>query len=106
MMGNIGKFKITAILVICIGVAFYTIRVFISEDRSNNISRLGVSFLSGNYKVTYAGYSGDKVWFVKSGKVTSVPDKGYYFFWVSDSKSDNKKYVQVPINDTYIEEIN
>lgn len=106
MMANIGKLKIAAILIVCIGVAFYTIRIFISEDRVNNINRLGVSFLSGDYKVTYAGYSGDKTWVVTNGKVTSDPAKGYYFFWVSDLKTNNKKYIQVPMANTYIEEIN
>ena len=106
MIGNFGKFKVAAILLFLIALAFYTVQFFISEDRSNNISRLGISFLSGDYRVTYTGYNGDKIWFVKDGKVTSVPGKGYYFFWVSDPKSGNKQYVQVPMTNTYIEEVN
>ncbi|MFT6386923.1 MAG: hypothetical protein ACJAUP_000292 [Cellvibrionaceae bacterium] len=106
MMKNISKLKIAAILIVCIGVTFYVVRAFISEDRANKISRLGVSYLSGDYRVTYTGFSGDKIWVIQNGKVTSDPAKGYYFFWVRDLKNNNKKYVQVPIANTYIEEIN
>ena len=75
------------------------------EDRVNQISRLGVSYLDGDYRVTYTSYSGDKTWFVRNSKVTSEPAKGYYFFWTHDSKTNTKRYVQVPIANTYIEEI-
>jgi hypothetical protein len=44
-----------------------------------------------------------KSWIVREGKVTTEPDKGYYYFWaVVNGKS---MYVQTPINRSYIEEI-
>lgn len=74
-----------------------------SEEQQNKISRLGVSWLEGNYKVTYADGEHVKSWVVRDSKVTSEADKGYYFFWVlQDGK---KRYVQTPIARTYIEEI-
>ncbi len=74
-----------------------------SEEQQNKLSRLGVSWLEGNYKVTYADGTHVKEWIVVDGKVTSEPSKGYYFFWATiDGK---KKYVQTPIGRSYIEEI-
>ena len=40
---------------------------------------------------------------VQDGKVTSEPEKGYYYFWVVEQ--GKKRYVQTPIARTYIEEI-
>ena len=74
-----------------------------SEEQQNKLSRLGVSWLEGDYRVTYADGSHVKSWVVEDGKVTSEPQKGYYFFW---AKVDGKKiYVQTPIGRTYIEEM-
>jgi hypothetical protein len=74
-----------------------------SEEQQNKLSRLGVSWLEGDYKVTYADGSHVKSWIVKDAKVTSEPQKGYYYFW---ARVDGKKvYVQTPIGRTYIEEI-
>ena len=62
-----------------------------------------MTFLEGDYRVTYADGSHVKSWEVHDGKVTSEPEKGYYYFWI---KVDGKKhYVQTPIALTYIEEI-
>lgn len=75
-----------------------------SEEQQNKISRLGVTWLEGDYRVTYADGSHVKSWIVKGGKVTTEPAKGYYYFW---ARVDGKKvYVQTPIGRTYIEEIN
>ncbi len=74
-----------------------------SQEQQNRISRIGVSWLEGNYRVTYAAGSHVKVWEVRDGKVTSEPDKGYYYFWVTDN--GKKYYVQTPIVRTYIEEL-
>ena len=74
-----------------------------SEEQQNKISRLGVSWLEGNYKVTYADGSHSKSWIVHEGKVTSEPGKGYYFFWATEK--GKKFYVQTPIERSYIEEI-
>ena len=74
-----------------------------SEEQQNRLSRLGVTWLEGNYRVTYADGSHVKSWEVRGGKVTSEPDKGYYFFWTR--VNGQKLYVQTPIARSYIEEI-
>lgn len=73
-----------------------------SEEQQNQISRIGVTWLEGNYQVTYADGSHVKSWQVKDGKVTAEPAKGYYYFWAEvDGES---RYVQTPIARSYIEE--
>ncbi|HEY9051259.1 MAG TPA: hypothetical protein VIQ03_06920 [Gammaproteobacteria bacterium] len=74
-----------------------------SEEQQNRLSRLGVTWLEGNYRVTYADGSHVKSWIIRDGKVTSEPDKGYYYFWVIEN--GKKHYVQTPIGRSYIEEI-
>jgi len=74
-----------------------------SEEQQNKISRLGVTWLEGNYRVTYADGNHVKSWVIRDGKVTSEPAKGYYYFWVVDN--GKKRYVQTPVGRTYIEEI-
>ena len=74
-----------------------------SEEQQNKISRLGVTWLEGNYKVTYADGNHVQSWIVRDGKVTSEPAKGYYYFWVMNN--GKKRYVQTPVARTYIEEI-
>ena len=74
-----------------------------TEEQQNRLSRLGVTWLEGNYRVTYADGAHVKVWEVRNGKVTSEPEKGYYFFWVKDG--NQRYYVQTPIARSYIEEI-
>jgi hypothetical protein len=74
-----------------------------SEETQNRLSRMGVTWLEGDYRVTFAAGSHLLSWEVRSGKVTSEPDKGYYYFWAT---VDGKKvYVQTPIARSYIEEI-
>lgn len=73
-----------------------------SEEQQNKLSRLGVTWLEGDYRITYADGNHVKTWTVKQGKVTSEPEKGYYFFW-ADVNGRNL-YVQTPIARTYIEE--
>jgi hypothetical protein len=74
-----------------------------SEEQQNRISRLGVSWLEGDYKVTFYEGNHKKEWMIKDSKVTSEAQKGYYYFWVLDN--GKKKYVQTPIDRTVIEEI-
>ncbi len=74
-----------------------------SEEQSNRLSRLGVTWLEGDYRVTFAEGNHLKVWEVRGGKVTSEPEKGYYYFW-AQVQGENV-YVQTPIDRTYIEEI-
>ena len=75
-----------------------------SEEQQNRLSRLGVTWLEGDYRVTYADGSHVKSWIVKDGKVTSEPAKGYYYFWATEN--GKKFYVQTPIARSYIEELN
>lgn len=74
-----------------------------TEEQQNRLTRLGVTWLEGNYRVTYADGEHVKSWEVRDGKVTSEPEKGYYYFWVE--AEDERYYVQTPIARTYIEEI-
>jgi len=74
-----------------------------SEEQQNKFSRLGVTWLEGNYKVTFAEGNHQKSWIIKESKVTAEPAKGYYYFWTN--VNGKKRYVQTPINRTYIEEI-
>jgi hypothetical protein len=74
-----------------------------SEETQNRISRLGVTWLEGDYRITFAEGTHLRTWEVRGGKVTSEAEKGYYYFW---AKIDGKNvYVQTPIARTYIEEI-
>ncbi|MDD5277783.1 MAG: hypothetical protein PHR16_17115 [Methylovulum sp.] len=70
-----------------------------TQDQQNQLSRKAVEFLDGNYRVTFANGATEKTWTIKNGKVTTT-EKGYYFFW-----DDKKHYVQTPIENTFIEEI-
>ncbi|MBK8815052.1 MAG: hypothetical protein IPN42_05895 [Methylococcaceae bacterium] len=70
-----------------------------SQDLQNQISRKVVEFVDGDYLVTFANGSTAKSWKIKNGKVTST-EKGYYYFW-----DEKNHYVQVPIENTVIEEI-
>jgi hypothetical protein len=74
-----------------------------SEEQQNKLSRIGVTWLEGDYQVTYAEGGHVKSWQVLDGKVTSDPQKGYYYFWAR--VNGKKAYVQTPIVRTYIEEI-
>ncbi len=74
-----------------------------SEEQQNKLSRLGVTWLEGDYRVTFAEGNHLKTWIVKDGKVTSEPQKGYYYFWATEN--GKKIYVQTPILRSYIEEI-
>ena len=74
-----------------------------SEEQQNRLSRLGVTWLEGSYRVTFVEGSHVRTWEVRDGKVTSEPEKGYYYFW---ARVDGRNvYVQTPIVRTYIEEI-
>ena len=74
-----------------------------SEEQQNKLSRLGVTWMEGNYKVTFVEGSHIKTWNIVDSKVTSDPQKGYYYFWARD-ENGKKFYVQTPIIRTYIEE--
>lgn len=85
------------------GVVLALTLVACTEEQQNRLSRLGVTWLEGNYRITYADGSHVKNWEVFNSKVTSEPDKGYYYFWAT--VEGEKVYVQTPIARSYIEEI-
>lgn len=74
-----------------------------SEEQQNKLSRLGVTWLEGDYKITFASGNHQKSWIIENGKVTSDPQKGYYYFWAIEK--GEKIYVQTPIERSYIEEL-
>jgi len=92
------KYFYLVILIILIGL-----QLGCSEEQQNKLTRLGVTWLEGDYNVTFAEGSHVKTWRVKDGKVTTDPQKGYYYFW-ADVNGKNV-YVQTPIVRSYIEEI-
>jgi major membrane immunogen (membrane-anchored lipoprotein) len=59
-----------------------------SEEQQNKLTRLGVTWLEGDYRVTYADGEHVKSWIILDGKVTTEPAKGYYYFW---EKRNGKK---------------
>ncbi|MCC7123102.1 MAG: hypothetical protein IT493_16230 [Gammaproteobacteria bacterium] len=74
-----------------------------SEEQQNRLARVGVTWLEGDYRVTYADGEHVKTWEVRDSKVTSDPDRGYYYFWATTA--EGRAYVQTPIGRSYIEEI-
>lgn len=91
-------FPLTACLLLTAGLT-----AGCTEETQNRLSRIGVTWLEGDYRVTFAEGQHLKQWEVRDSKVTSDPDKGYYYFWALEN--GEKVYVQTPIARTYIEEI-
>lgn len=89
----------TRLLVLCC----FLVVAACTEEQQNRLSRLEVTWLEGDYTVTYADGEHVKSWTVIDSKVTADAEKGYYYFWARDGKK--KYYVQTPIARTYIEEI-
>jgi len=90
---------------------YLTLALFVStvllagctEEQQNKLSRVGITWLEGDYNVTFVEGAHVKTWHVKDAKVTTDPQKGYYYFW-ADVNGKNV-YVQTPIVRTYIEEV-
>ena len=91
-------------IVIVVGaiILLAVIWMFIPSDTMNYIARKQVEFSDGDYNVTYSQDTIVKIYKVRGGKITSTT-KGYYFFW--EKTSNGKKYRQLPIDKTIIEEI-
>jgi hypothetical protein len=85
--------------IVLINLLFLTGLAACTQDQQNQLSRKVVELMDSDYLVTYANGTTTKTWTIKNGKVTSS-EKGYYYFW-----DDKKHYVQVPIVNTIIEEI-
>ncbi|HWS03751.1 MAG TPA: hypothetical protein VN448_10225 [Gammaproteobacteria bacterium] len=83
-----------------ISLRCYLLLTGCSEEQQNRLSRLGITWLEGNYRSTYADGAHVKSWGVRDGKVTSESEKGYYFFWATDGPGTY--YVQTPIERSYI----
>lgn len=67
-------------------------------DKINNASRTMDTMLGGDYDVHILGH--EQAYRVNNGKVTSVPEKGYYVFYPTiDGK---ERMVQSPIQLTTI----
>lgn len=67
-------------------------------DKINRTARTMDTMLGGDFQVFILGH--DKPYIVKNGKVTSIPEKGYYVFY---PEIDGKKVmVQSPIQITTI----
>ena len=95
--------KTTVIIVVSLLLLLVGVYFILPEDQQNKISRSAVSYLDGNYKVTYAVSDHIKTWTVIDGKVTSEHSKGYYYFWAKN-ESGKKVYIQTPVERTYIEQ--
>ncbi len=67
-------------------------------DRINNANRTIDTMLGGNYEVHILGHN--EPYIVKNGKITSVPEKGYYVFY--PKLNGKKTLVQSPIQLTTI----
>ncbi len=67
-------------------------------DKINNASRAMDTMLGGDYDVFIQGH--ETVYHVKNGKVTSVPEKGYYVYY--PMINGEEMMVQSPINTTTI----
>lgn len=81
---------------IAMGILF--IGVLSACDKINNTSRTLDTMLGGDYEVHILGH--DKPYIVTNGKITSVPEKGYYVFY--PKVNGKKTLVQSPIQLTTI----
>ncbi len=92
--------RLTLLIIVA---AISTLLLGCTEEQQNKLSRLGITWLEGDYKVTFAEGNHQRSWTILDSKVTSDPQKGYYYFWATEN--GKKFYVQTPIIRTYIEEI-
>lgn len=85
-------------LMLMIGVS--VVLMLTGCDKINNMSRSLDTIIGGDFDVYISGH--DQAYFVDNGKITSVPDKGYYVFY--PTINGKKRLVQSPINLTTIVE--
>jgi hypothetical protein len=71
-------------------------------DKINNMNRSLDTMLGGDFEVYVQGMP--EVFHVKNGKITSVPEKGYYVFY--PIVNGKETLVQSPIQATTIVKIN
>lgn len=81
-----------------ITLALITVLTLSACDKINTANRTLDTMIGGDFEVHILGH--DKPYLVNNGKVTSVPEKGYYVFYpVIDGE---KRMVQSPIQITTI----
>ncbi|OUR92134.1 hypothetical protein A9Q81_16910 [Gammaproteobacteria bacterium 42_54_T18] len=79
-------------------VALITVVAVSGCDKINNMNRSMDTMLGGDYDVYIQGHG--SVYHVKNGKVTSVPEKGYYVYY--PKINGKEQMVQSPIQITTI----
>ncbi len=86
-------------------IAALSILLSCTQDTQQKLIRKKIEYFDGDFRVTFvSGGQHIKQWTVKNGKITTMPQKGYYFFWARN-ENGKKFYVQSPIARTYVEEI-
>jgi len=91
-----------SIVILIVVVAAFSVYFFVGAENRNKIARLGVTGLAGDYVIQYTAGNYTKEYKIH-GKVTSNP-AGYYYFWFKPEQG-GKKYIQLPIAHTTIEEM-
>lgn len=81
------------------------VTLYFNQDFKQRWSRKSIEHSEGNYTVVYDAGGTTKTWSVVGGKITSEPDKGYYFFYATVPGNGKKIYVQVPIDRTWYEQV-
>jgi hypothetical protein len=82
-------------------VVILTALALVGCDKVNNASRTLDTMLGGDFKVYVQGI--EEPFIVNNGKVTSVPEKGYYVFY--PTINGKERLVQSPIQITTIIEM-
>lgn len=81
-----------------VSLLLFILGTLLACDRINNASRTIDTMLGGDFEVHILGH--DEPYIVTNGKITSVPEKGYYIFY---PRIEGKKtLVQSPIQLTTI----
>ncbi len=88
------KLKFVLFIILLVATSY----VLMGCDRVNNMNRSMDTMLGGDYRVKVLGE--DEPYVVFNGKITSVPDKGYYVFY--PMIDGEKRLVQSPIQITTI----
>jgi len=85
-----------------------------TEEARNRVQRqIQINLIGKDQLVTlFSPLSGEiiKTWLVEDGKITSGKTDagfptGYYYFYGKPNEESKARYVQIPVNNSYIEEI-
>ncbi len=92
-------------LIIVLLIVILPVLLSCSQDTQQKLIRKKIEYFDGDFMVTFvSGGQHIKQWTVKNGKITTMAEKGYYFFWARN-ENGKKFYVQTPIARTYVEQI-